>query len=248
MLSSNHTAGVTYEPITYTISGNAGVAGASISFTGGTPVLADGAGEYSFTVPYNWSGTATPSLTGYTFDPVSRDYVNVLADQINQDYTATPITYTISGNAGVAGATISFTGGTPVLADGSGDYSFIVPHNWSGTVTPSLAEYTFDPVSRDYVNVLADEVNQDYTATHNGYTISGNAGVAGATISFTGGTPSSPTALETIPSSFHTTGPALSRHPSQATLLILYPGIISTCWPIYPHKTIQQRWCPTCSV
>ena len=187
---ANQTAqNYTATAITFTISGNAGVAGATVSFTGGTPVTASGTGAYSITVPYNWTGTVTPSLAGYTFAPVNRDYTNVMTDQVNQDFTATDISYTISGNAGVAGATVSFTGGTPVTASGTGAYSITVPYNWTGTVTPSLAGYTFAPVNRDYTNVMTDQVNQDFTATDISYTISGNAGVAGATVSFTGGTP-----------------------------------------------------------
>ena len=67
--------------------------------------------------------------------------------------------YTISGNAGVAGATLSYTDGTPktVTADGSGAYSFQVPIDWSGTVTPSKAGYTFSPASMSYTNVQADQ-------------------------------------------------------------------------------------------
>jgi hypothetical protein len=178
-----------YTEITFTISGNAGVSGATISFTGGTPVTADGSGNYSITVPYNWTGTVTPSKAGYTFTPDHRNYTDVLADDPGEDYAATAITYTISGNAGVGGATISFTGGTPVTADGSGNYSITVPYNWTGTVTPSKAGYTFTPDQRNYTNVLADDPGEDYTATAITYTISGNAGVSGATISFTGGTP-----------------------------------------------------------
>ncbi len=52
--------------------------------------------------------------------------------------------YIISGNVGVAGATLSYTDGGPktVTADGSGLYSFQVPAGWSGTVTPSKAGIT----------------------------------------------------------------------------------------------------------
>ena len=50
--------------------------------------------------------------------------------QGNASFT-TPI---ITGNAGVGGATLSYIDGTlkTVTADGSGDYSFIVPSGWSG--------------------------------------------------------------------------------------------------------------------
>jgi hypothetical protein len=75
---------------TVTISGNAGVAGATLSYTDGSPKTAttDGNGAYSFTVPYNWSGTVTPSKAGYTFSPVNRTYTNLTSDQTNQNYVA----------------------------------------------------------------------------------------------------------------------------------------------------------------
>ncbi len=85
------------EPPRYTISGNAGVGGAALSYTDGThkTATADGSGLYSFTVPSGWSDTVTPSKTGYTFTPVSIDYDNMQSDQTGQNYTATVITYRI---------------------------------------------------------------------------------------------------------------------------------------------------------
>jgi peptidyl-Lys metalloendopeptidase len=148
---------------TFTISGNAGVAGATLAYTGGS-TTADGSGSYSFAVLSGWSGTVTPSLSGYTFAPPNRTYTNVVSDQTAQDYIATAIpTFTISGNAGIAGATLTYTGGS-TIADGSGFYTFTVLTGWSGTVTPSKAGYTFTPVSRAYTNVVSDQTAQDYTA------------------------------------------------------------------------------------
>jgi hypothetical protein len=97
-----------------------------------------------------------------------------------------PTTYMISGNAGAGGVVLSYTDGTPktATADGAGHYSFSVPTGWSGTVTPSLAGYTFSPASRSYTNVRADQAGQDYTAQAH-YSISGNAGVASATLYYT---------------------------------------------------------------
>lgn len=76
------------------------------------------------------------------------------------------ILVSISGNAGVAGAILSYTDGTSmtVTADGSGSYSFTIPSNWSGTVTPSLAGYAFTPASRSYTNITIDQTGQDYIA------------------------------------------------------------------------------------
>jgi predicted outer membrane repeat protein len=175
-----------YTPI---ISGNAGVANATITYTGSS-TSADGSGNYTFTVPYGWSGTVIPSKVGYTFSPPSMNYDSVNADQTGQDYTAMLNTYTISGNAGVGNATITFTGGS-TTANSNGDYSFTVPYEWTGSVTPSKTGYTFLPDHRDFTNVTVDQANQDFTATLNTYTISGNAGVADATITYTGGSTTS---------------------------------------------------------
>lgn len=151
----------------YTISGNAGTAGATLSYIDGIPLTAtaDESGNYSFTVSYNWTGTVTPSMLGYTFTPDHRDYSNVQTDFPAQDYTAIPITYTISGNAGASGVTLNYVNAGPqsVVSDETGDYAFIIPYNWSGTVTPVLPGYTFDPVNRTYIDTQADAFAQDYT-------------------------------------------------------------------------------------
>jgi len=147
-------------------------------------------GNYSLNVSYDWSGTITPSKTGYSFDPANRSYSNVTTDQTGQDYTATLDSSAISGNAGVAGATLSWNDGTDksVVADGSGNYSLNVSYDWSGTITPSKTGYSFDPANRSYSNVTTDQTGQDYTATLDSSAISGNAGVAGATLSWNDGT------------------------------------------------------------
>jgi hypothetical protein len=150
--------------INASISGNAGVAGAIMSFTGGTPVTAGPTGDYTLVVPPNWTGTVTPSLFGHSFLPTNMTYTNVTASFTGQNYTATAITYTISGSVGMIGVTVSFTGGTPVTSGAGGAYTLTVPYNWSGTVTPSLAGYNFTPVSRTYTNVLANVTGQNYTA------------------------------------------------------------------------------------
>jgi hypothetical protein len=75
--------------------------------------------------------------------------------------------YTISGNAGVDSATLRYINVNPrtATADASGNYSFIVPSGFTGTVTPFKRDHIFSPLSITYTNVLADQTNQDYTAT-----------------------------------------------------------------------------------
>ena len=150
-----------------TISGNAGIAGASLNYAGTTngSATADGTGAYSFTVPFDWSGTVTPSKLGYTFSPVNRTYANLGTDQTGQNYVATGPT--ISGNVGVAGVVLSYTDGIARTATSqpNGDYSFAVTGNWSGTVTPSHPCFDFTPANRVYTNVVTNQAAQDYTPT-----------------------------------------------------------------------------------
>jgi uncharacterized repeat protein (TIGR02543 family) len=170
-ITGNNTVTAIFTPVTYTISGNAGVAGVTLSYTDGSDKTATSGtgGTYSFAVSYNWSGSVTPSLSGYTFSPLSKTYTNVTADKPGENYTATPITYTISGNAGISGVTLSYSDGTAktVTAGSGGAYTLTVSYNWSGTVTPSFSGYTFNPVSRIYTNVLTNQITQDYTAIAN---------------------------------------------------------------------------------
>jgi hypothetical protein len=86
----NQTLSTPVISIRATISGNAGVAAAVINYIDVSPlsVVADGTGAYSFTVPYGWSGTVTPALSGYAFTPPTKTYTNVKADQTLQNYTA----------------------------------------------------------------------------------------------------------------------------------------------------------------
>ena len=146
----------------------AGVAGATLEYTDGSlkTATADGSGKYSFPVSYDWSGTVTPFKAGFTFSPAFKTYTNVRANQTAQNYSATLITYTISGKAGVGGATLSYTDGSPktATADSGGNYSFTVSYNWSGVVIPSKSGYTFVPVSRMYSNVLSNKTDQNYAA------------------------------------------------------------------------------------
>ena len=170
------------------ISGNAGVASATLNYTGGS-TTADSNGNYSFIVSTGWSGTVTPSKPNYSFSPTHRTYTNVMSDQATQNYTATKLFYSISGNTGAGGVTLSYINGTPrtIISQPNGGYSFQVPRGWSGTVTPSKNGYIFSPGNRAYSNLLSDQTVQNYTAIPL-YSISGNVGVSGVTLSYTYGT------------------------------------------------------------
>ncbi|HEX2869089.1 MAG TPA: hypothetical protein VHO03_18755, partial [Ignavibacteriales bacterium] len=75
------------------ITGNAGIPGVELSYVDGTlkTVTTDAAGNYSISVPYGWSGTLTPALTGYNFTPQNRAYSNVIQDVTGDNYAPASI-------------------------------------------------------------------------------------------------------------------------------------------------------------
>jgi hypothetical protein len=118
----------------------------------------------------NWAGLfvsgttyrATPSKSGYAFDPVSRDF-NSSSTTLN--FTGVPLPsqlYSVSGRvttgsgAGLSGVTLTFRiGSSPGPASAQTDAN----GNWSKsgfspfttyTVTPSKPGYTFTPTSRSF--------------------------------------------------------------------------------------------------
>ena len=153
------------------ISGSTSIKGVTLSYNNGGPktIIANGfGGTYTiFYLPYNWSGTVTPSKLGYTFSPPSITYHNLTADRTAQDYIPIVTFLTITGNAGDAGVVLSYTDGTPktVTSSSNGRYTITIPYGWSGLVTPSKTGITFSPPNRPYTNVIANQAAQNYLDT-----------------------------------------------------------------------------------
>jgi RHS repeat-associated protein len=80
-----------------TVSGTVTLAGSALSgvafaaTNGVTCTTSDTSGQYSCSVPSGWSGSVTPSRSGFSFTPASRTYNNVTSDQTAQDFTATNV-------------------------------------------------------------------------------------------------------------------------------------------------------------
>jgi len=104
--------------------------------------------------------------------------------------------HTISGNAGVAGATLHYTDGTTktTTADASGNYSLKVSDKWTGKITPTKVGVTsFYPASRSYIGLTENKTGQNFRPTrlntstsaggYDGYIreSSENSGIGGAT-------------------------------------------------------------------
>jgi hypothetical protein len=96
--------------------------------------------------------------------------------------SAATATFSISGNAGVAGATVSWsdtsTGST--TADGSGNYSITGLSNGSYVVTPSLAGYTFSPTSQNETVSGSNISGVNFTATPTSIVAGASASLAPA--------------------------------------------------------------------
>jgi hypothetical protein len=165
-LTTNQT-GQNYK-IHYWVSGNAGLGGVTLRYTDGTPkaVTSRSDGTYSLLVRKGWSGTVTPSKSGYRFSPANRSYSSLFYPQYFQDYTAIPL-YTISGNLGVGGVTLSYeeNGSKTVTSQADGSYSLTVPESWTGIVTPTHLCFTFEPTEYSYTSLGTDQTGQDFAAS-----------------------------------------------------------------------------------
>jgi C1A family cysteine protease len=176
-MDSDKTVTATFNILTYTIAGTVtldgtGFDGVTMNGLPGNPVTSGG-GLYSAIVDYGWSGKVTPMKSAYGFEPNDRTYTNVAADQSEQDYSGKLLTYIISGyvrnqcGVPIKGVVLTASaGGSSDITDANGYYEVWVDYNWSGTVTPTKEHYTFNPGEKAYVDVLADQTEQNYQATN----------------------------------------------------------------------------------
>jgi hypothetical protein len=154
--------------VMFRIVGNTGMSGAIMKGLPGDPVTGPD-GSYSAAVQYGWSGTVTPEKKGYHFEPVSKAYTSIQHDLRNEDYRASVITFTISGNVGMPGVRMV---GLPrnCMTDATGAYSITVPYGWRGRVVPQRSGFVFDPPDRTYDMMTAEQTGQDYAPQRSGMT------------------------------------------------------------------------------
>jgi hypothetical protein len=171
------------------------LAGVTMTLTGasGGTRTTDASGAYSFdALPAGGSYTVTPSFANHTFSPASAPFNNLQSSQ-TADFTATLITFNISGQvtksgSGLAGVTITLTGGPggTRTTDTSGNYAFTgLPSGGNYTLTPSLTNYTFSPSSLPINNLLANQT-ANFTAAlgaaPTSVSVSPNSGTGGKQI------------------------------------------------------------------
>lgn len=144
------------------ISGTVGLPDVTLRGLPDNPV-SDINGRYSAVVQRGWTGTVKPVKEGYDFAPPARTYPSIQKDYENEDFQAAVLTFTISGNVGLPGATLRGLPGD-AMSDRNGTYSATVMYGWSGYVTPEREGCKFEPSQRAYSRVTEDLSNQDYIA------------------------------------------------------------------------------------
>jgi len=176
-----------------------------VSGAGSGTLTTTAAGVFSTSQP-NGSYTLTPSLPGYTFFPASQTMAIANGNASVPDFTATPVasSFTVSGKAtlngiNLPGVAVALTGaGTgSAITDTSGNYSFSGVHSGDCTITPTLAGFSFNPLSQVVTVVNGNASAPDFAATSippatpSTFTLSGaitlnGAGLSGVTVSITG--------------------------------------------------------------
>jgi hypothetical protein len=190
----------------FSISGTVTAAGAPLAgvamdltgkATAGTTT--DANGHYSFSGLANGDYTITPTKEGDTFAPASRNPKVNGADVPGQDFTATPVTYSISGTvtaagAGLAEVTIVIWSANDIyniITGSTGSYSFSGLANGDYTITPTKDGYTFTPESLTVTVSNGNVPGQNFTATPStlGHAIAGTVttsdGTALSTVAIT---------------------------------------------------------------
>ena len=149
---------------TFSISGNAGTTGATVTAGSGS-ATSDASSNYSVANLAAGTYTVTPSKSGCTFSPASSSVTITSANVTGINFTAscTAPTFTISGNVGTTGATVT-AGSSSTTSDASSNYAMAGFVAGTYTVTPSKSGCTFSPASSS-VTITSSNVVANFTAT-----------------------------------------------------------------------------------
>ena len=207
-LDGNHSLDFQATFVTYSVGGiivganNRPLSGVNVTLSGSqnSTTQTNSVGQFSFgNLPSEGNYTITPLLFGHTFNPPSRTFNDLSANQFH-NYLAVLTTHMVSGRATdaasgapLSGAVVSFSGETSgaTTTAANGNYSLNLPHGGSYLVTIAKPHYTFTTLSYSFGNLTADQT-ANFTATVNRHSIAGQAKAAdgsamtGVTVSLTG--------------------------------------------------------------
>ena len=162
----------------------------SVQTATGAKLTTTAASDGSFSIelsrlPGQFPITVMVALFGFTFFPMSIT-LNTSGTAIFASQAIPADVGVLSGNAGIAGATINYSGPTSgsVTAGGDGAFGINGLQNGTYTLTPSLPGYSFAPSSR-VATINNDGIgNLNFTAFAS-YAVSGSAGLAFGLVSVT---------------------------------------------------------------
>ena len=185
------------------------LSGATVTITSSTSGFAprtaqtNSAGNYTFSdLPSGRTYTVKSAKTNYTFTPTEKSFTALNANQ-TANFTATattaPRTYNITGRVtnisgkGLQGVTVKLTGTRTltVTTNSQGNYSFTsLPAGGNYTVRPTLAGKSFDPLSKTFSNLSANQTTASFLVV---YSILGRVvragtatGIGGVTVKLSG--------------------------------------------------------------
>ncbi|MEI6502469.1 MAG: carboxypeptidase-like regulatory domain-containing protein, partial [Armatimonadota bacterium] len=167
---------------TYTVSGvitdAAGKALGGVTVTaGGLTATSDGTGGYRISGLLKGTYTVTPTRDQYDFVPASLSKALGPDDAVDVNFVGTLRTYKVSGRvtlggSGIAGVLVSCNGQTRTTVANGTYPAFDLP-NGQYTVTPTKANFHFQPTSRAAQVDSAPVTGVDFAAIADTFTISG---------------------------------------------------------------------------
>jgi hypothetical protein len=161
--------------------GNPHLGGLTVNLGGfqNASTISDSNGNYVFAdLPAGRDYTITvPTTPHFTFSSKSVD--DLRSNQV-VDFEGTLRYYTISGRILVGPNSLDFfevpiTGSqtTSFTTDGNGRYSVTLPAGGNYFITPVLTYHTFAPTNWTTTDLTSDQINRDFIATRQSFTISG---------------------------------------------------------------------------
>jgi len=153
-------AGTPFSGVTMTLSGSQNAT-----------TTTDAQGNYSFANLPTGNYTVTPTRAHTAFEPTSRTFSNLSADQ-TEHFLASNARYSISGrvadasSTGIDGVTVTLSGtrGGTATTDNSGNYTFAnLEAGDNYVVTPAKANHTFAPQNATLTNLSANQSAVNFT-------------------------------------------------------------------------------------
>ncbi|PKK88690.1 MAG: hypothetical protein CVV64_17765 [Candidatus Wallbacteria bacterium HGW-Wallbacteria-1] len=115
-------------------------------------------------------GEILPIKDGYTFSPASICFDKLTSNHEGTDFRATINTYHIRGtirdfwNNPIKNLELSLNFQN-TITDENGNFDFLVPHGFSGKITPTMANYSFSPAFCEFTLIKNGVANVDFTGT-----------------------------------------------------------------------------------